>query len=97
MNNIRNHQGFAISAAFESGITTVWSHDGYRFELEGIRPETQTGVLSVVPDRLDQMPVEFEVDSVVCSGGRLRLNLVTAMTLEIYLDPEREPPCEVFE
>ena len=97
MTIIKAHQGFAISAAFESGITTVWTHDGFRFELEGIREHSNTGVLSVVPDRLDQMPVEFEVDSVVCSGGRLRLNFVTAMTLEIYLDPEREPPCEVFE
>lgn len=92
--NIRLGQGFAISAAFESGITTVWSHDGYRFELAGIREETQTGTLSIVPDRLDQMPVEFEVDSVVCSNGKLRLNLVTAMTMELYIDPEREAVIE---
>ena len=88
--NIKNSQGFAISAAFESGVSTFWHHDGYRFELEGIQPETCTGHLSIVPDCLDQMPVEFEVDSVVCSGGKLRINLVTAMTFELYLMPERE-------
>lgn len=90
ISDIRIGQGFAISAAFEAGVSTHWSHGGYRYELEGIRPETQTGSLSIVPDRLDQMPIEFEVDSVVCSSGKLRINLVPSMTIELYLLPERE-------
>lgn len=96
ISDIRIGQGFAISAAFEAGVSTHWSHGGYRYELEGVNPDTQTGNLSIVPDRLDQMPVEFEVDSVVCSGGKLRINLVPSMTLELYLAPEREA-AEAFE
>lgn len=90
MNDIKMGQGCAISAAFEAGITTVWQHSGYRFELEGIDHETETGQLKLMPECLDQMPISFEVDSVVCSNGKLRLNLVPSLTMELYLLPEWE-------
>ena len=90
ISDIKISQGYAISSAFESGITTVWSHGGYRFELEGRDDEAQTGQLSIVPDCLDQMPVRFEIDSVVCSNGKLRINTVPSLTMELYLVPERD-------
>lgn len=90
ISDLKISQGFAISSAFESDITTVWNHSGYRFELEGRDDETQTGQLSIVPDCLDQMPIKFEIDSVVCSNGKLRINIIPSLTMELYLVPERE-------
>ena len=45
--NIRISQGFAISAAFESGVSTFWHHDGYRFEMDGKQDPESMGVLTI--------------------------------------------------
>lgn len=75
----------AIDGAFEVGVTTVWTHQGYRYELKGKIDDTCSGYLLFSADQLDEMPVGIEIFDIVVASGKLYLigfQLELSLTLE---------------
>ncbi len=75
----------AIDIAFEAGVTTVWTHQGYRYELKGKTDDTGSGYLLFSADQLDEMPTGIEIFDTIVSNGKLYLvgfQFELALTLE---------------
>lgn len=75
----------AIDIAFEAGVTTVWTHQGYRYELKGKTDDTGSGYLLFSADQLDEMPIGIEIFDAIVANGKLYLvgfQFELALTLE---------------
>ena len=75
----------AIDGAFEAGVTTVWIHQGYRYELKGKTDDTGSGYLLFSADQLDEMPIGIEIFDTIVANGNLYLvgfQFELALTLE---------------
>lgn len=75
----------AIDGAFEAGVTTVWTHQGYRYELKGKTDDTGSGYLLFSADQLDEMPIGIEIFDTIVANGKLYLvgfQFELALTLE---------------
>lgn len=85
MTGITEDMAKAIDSAFEAGVTTVWTHQGYRYELKGKTDDTGSGYLLFSADQLDEMPTGIEIFDTIVSNGKLYLvgfQVELALTLE---------------
>lgn len=73
MTGITEDMAKAIESAFEAGVTTVWTHQGYRYELKGKTDGTGSGYLLFSADQLDEMPIGIEIFDVISNNGKLYL------------------------
>lgn len=73
MNALTEDMAKAIDGAFEAGVTTVWIHQGYRYELKGKSDDTGSGYLLFSADQLDEMPVGIEIYDLIVASGKLHL------------------------
>lgn len=85
MTGITEDMAKAIDIAFEAGVTTVWAHQGYRYELKGKTDDTGSGYLLFSADQLDEMPIGIEIFDTIVANGKLYLvgfQFELALTLE---------------
>ena len=73
MNALTEDMAKAIDGAFEAGVTTVWIHQGYRYELKGKSDDTGSGYLLFSADQLDEMPIGIEIFDTIVANGKLYL------------------------
>ena len=79
MNALTEGMAKAIDGAFEAGVTTIWMHQGYRYELKGKTDDTGgyhdagSGYLLFSADQLDEMPIGIEIFDTIVANGKLYL------------------------
>lgn len=85
MTGITEDMAKAIDSAYEAGVTTVWTHEGYHYELKGRQEDTNSGYLLFSNDRLDEMPIGIEIFDIIVSCNKMYLS---AYGFEIALEME---------